>query len=156
PQAPQPIQAQVELEIAGEKITLQQPAQYRYADKALGEIRREVKIAPAVSVTLNSNLLIVPIAKTTTERDVAVSLLNNAREGSRGTLMLEAPAGWTIKPTQIDFDIKRKGELANFIFKVIAPPTATESEQQITAVAKIAGSEYRQGYQVISYPHIEP
>src|SRR5262249_8341565 len=53
PQAPQPLQAQVELEIAGEKITLQQPVQFRYADKALGEIRREVKIAPAVSVNLN-------------------------------------------------------------------------------------------------------
>src|SRR5207253_2649210 len=42
PVAPPVISASVELEIAGEPVVINQPAQFRFADKALGEIRREL------------------------------------------------------------------------------------------------------------------
>jgi len=156
PQAPQPVIAKVELEIAGEKVTVYKEAQYRFADKALGEIRRDVKIAPAVAVSLTPNLLVFPLSKTPVEREVTVAILNNAKAGSKGTLLLEAPKNWTITPAQADFDLKRVGERANLSFKIKALPSSTESEKIISAVAKIGTNEYRQGYQVVSYPHIEP
>jgi LmbE family N-acetylglucosaminyl deacetylase len=156
PQAPQPVIAKVELEIAGEKVTVYKEAQYRFADKALGEIRRDVKIAPAVAVSLTPNLLVFPLSKTPVEREVTVAILNNAKAGSKGTLSLEAPKNWTITPAQADFDLKRVGERANLSFKIKALPSSTESEKIISAVAKIGTNEYRQGYQIVSYPHIEP
>jgi LmbE family N-acetylglucosaminyl deacetylase len=156
PQAPQPVTAKVELEIAGEKVTVYKEAQYRFADKALGEIRRDVKIAPAVAVSLTPNLLVFPLSKTPVEREVTVAILNNAKAGSKGTLSLEVPKNWTITPAQADFDLKRVGERANLSFKIKALPSSTESEKIISAVAKIGTNEYRQGYQIVSYPHIEP
>jgi LmbE family N-acetylglucosaminyl deacetylase len=156
PQAPQPVIAKVELEIAGEKVTVYKEAQYRFADKALGEIRRDVKIAPTVAVSLTPNLLVFPLSKTPVEREVTVAILNNAKAGSKGTLLLEAPKNWTITPAHADFDLKRVGERANLSFKIKALPSSTESEKIISAVAKIGTNEYRQGYQVVSYPHIEP
>ncbi len=156
PQAPQPLIAKVELEIAGQKVTLYKEAQYRFADKALGEIRRDLKVTPAVAVSITPNLLVFPFSKTPVEREVTVSVLNNAKAGSKGNLILEAPKGWSVTPAQVEFDLKRVGERANFNFKIKATPSSSESEKMISAVAKIENLEYRQGYQVVSYPHIEP
>lgn len=156
PQAGQPVVAEVEVEIAGEKIKLYRPAQFRYADRAFGEIRRELKVAPAVGVNVSSNLLVFPLSKTPVEREITVSLLNNAKEGSKGSVTLDVPKSWTVTPAQAEFDLKREGERAGFTFKIKAPSVTSEGEQQIAAVARVSNSEYRQGYQVISYPHIEP
>lgn len=156
PQAPQPVTAKIDMEIAGEKVTLYKDVQYRFADKALGEIRRDLKVSPAVAVSLTPNLLVFPLSKTPVERDVTVAVLNNAKAGSKGSLLLEAPKNWTITPLQADFDLKRVGERANLTFKIKAAPNSTEAEKIISAVAKVEGNEYRQGYQVVSYPHIEP
>ncbi len=156
PLAPPSVVAEVELEIGGQMITLRQPVQYRYADKAFGEIRRDLKIAPAVGVTVSPNLLIVPLSNKATEREVSVTVLNNAKEGSKGVVALELPAGWTTTPPQADFNLQREGERASFLFKLKAPPNAAESEKSISAVARVNANDYRQGYQIIAYPHIEP
>jgi LmbE family N-acetylglucosaminyl deacetylase len=156
PQAAQPVSAKIDLEIAGEKVSINRDVQYRYADKALGEIRRDLKVAPAITISLTPNLLVFPLSKTPIEREVTVAVLNNTKAGSKGTLSLEAPKNWTVTPAQADFDLKRVGERANLSFKIKAVPSSTESEKIISAVAKVEGNEYRQGYQVVSYPHIEP
>jgi LmbE family N-acetylglucosaminyl deacetylase len=156
PQAPQPVIAKIELAIAGEKVTLYREAQYRFADKALGEIRRDLKIAPAVAVSLTPNLLVFPLSKTPVEREVSVSVLNNAKAGSKGTLSLEAPKNWTVTPAEAAFDLKRVGERASLSFKIKAAPSSTEGEKIVNAVAKVEGNQYRQGFQTVAYPHIEP
>lgn len=155
PVAPPPVVAQIDLEIGGQQISLRQTAQYRYADKAFGEVRRELKIAPAVGVTVSPNLLIVPLAKQATEREVNVTVLSNAKEGSKGVVTINVPSGWTTVPAQADFDLPREGERASFLFKIKALPNAVESEKTISAVARVKGNDYRQGYQIIAYPHIE-
>jgi LmbE family N-acetylglucosaminyl deacetylase len=156
PQAPQPVIAKLELEIDGEKVTVYKEAQFRFADKALGEIRRDLKIAPAVAVSLTPNLLVFPLSKTPVEREVSVAVLNNAKAGSKGNLSLEAPKGWTVTPGEAAFDLKRVGERASLSFKIKASPSSSEGEKVIHAVAKVEGKEYRQGFQVVAYPHIEP
>ncbi len=156
PQAPQPVIAQVGLEIAGQKITINQPVQYRYADKAFGEIRRELKIAPAIVVNVMPNLIVVPLSNKPTERDISIAIVNNGKQGSKGSVMLEVPKGWIVTPAQVEFDLKRSGERANFTFKVKTANNFTEGEQQLLAIAKVGDIEYRLGYQILAYPHIEP
>jgi LmbE family N-acetylglucosaminyl deacetylase len=156
PQAPQPIKAQVKLEIGGQKITVFQPIQYRFADKALGEIRRELKIAPAISVNVSPNLIIVPLSNNPTERDISVSIINNAKSGSTGSLTLDVPKNWTVTPTRFEFNLKRTDERASFTFKVRTSGNADDRERQISAIAQVADKQYKEGYQILAYPHIEP
>lgn len=156
PQAPQPVIAKVEMEIEGQKITLYKEAQFRYADKALGEIRRDLKVAPAVAVNVTPNLLVFPLSKSSVEREVTVAVMSNAKGGSKGSVILDVPKAWTLTPAQADFDLKREGERATFSFKIKATPNSAESEKLISAVAKVDGNEYKLGYQVVAYPHIEP
>jgi hypothetical protein len=155
PNAPPFLSAKVEFEIAGEKITLTQAAQYRFADKALGEIRRDVKIAPAVSVTVSPSLLVFPESTKPVTREVTLTVTNNRKDGVRGEVKLQAVQGWKTAPAQAAFELKREGEQQNFKLTVTAP-AGNKVTRTIQADAQTAdGGRYDTGYQRVTYPHIE-
>jgi len=156
PNAPPFLSARVEFEIAGETITLTQAAQYRYADKALGEIRRDVKVAPAVSVNVSPPFIVCPTSGKPIKREITVTVTNNQKDGARGGVKLRNTEGWTLTPAQAEFDLKREGEQQNFTFVVTAPVMRLNQPNGIEAVAQTTdGHSYRLGYQRLVYPHIE-
>ena len=155
PVAPPVISATVELEIAGEPVVINQAAQFRFADKALGEIRRELKVAPALSLAVSPSLLVYPQSSKPLAREINLTVTNNQKEGARGVVSLRKVKGWTLAPAEAAFDLKREGEQQSFSFTVTAPAGASDS-RHIVAVAQTAdGREYRDSYQRIAYPHIE-
>jgi LmbE family N-acetylglucosaminyl deacetylase len=149
------LSAKVEFENAGELFEVTQKAEYRYVDRAIGEIRRELKVAPAISVNVSPDILVYPFSNTPQKREVTVAITNNAKDGARGAVKLEAGPQWKLEPPSAIFDLKREGERAAFSFTVTVPATNIQVIRQIHAVATAGGSLYRQGYQVIAYPHIE-
>jgi LmbE family N-acetylglucosaminyl deacetylase len=163
PNAPPVIVARAEFVIEGEKIVIAQPAQYRFADKALGEIRREVKVAPAISVTVTPSLLVTPLSNVTARRNVEVSITNNSKTPQSGTVELEMPQG--VKTFEspganstggpANFDLKREGERASRSFDLSMSASNTEGRRLIRAIASVGGRAYSSGYQMIAYPHIE-
>ncbi|HKP84532.1 MAG TPA: PIG-L family deacetylase, partial [Blastocatellia bacterium] len=155
PNAPPAVAARTQFEIEGEKITITQPAEFRFADKALGEIRREVKVVPAISLTVSPGILVYPLSENSVSREVTVYVTNNLKEGARGSVTLENEQSWQVSPAQASFDLKRKGERASFTFVVKAPPGGKESRLSISASATLNDRQYRAGYQVIAYPHTE-
>ncbi|HSE97741.1 MAG TPA: hypothetical protein VLD57_05675, partial [Blastocatellia bacterium] len=156
PLSPPVVSATVTLEFNGQLFEVTLPAQYRFADPALGEIRRELKVAPAVAVTLTPNLIVSPITARPVEREVIVTLTNNSRTGSRGTLRLDMNIPATVTPQKVDFDLKREGERASFTFNLKIGPQVDEGQYSVSAIAMLDGREFLSGYQIISYPHIEP
>jgi menaquinone-dependent protoporphyrinogen IX oxidase len=143
-----------EFSISGESVKTSQEVEYRYADRAIGEVRRELKVAPAVSVNVSPDILVYPKSASAVERRVTVSVTNNKKGGVRGAVTLQKPADWLVTPASSDFDLKREGERALFTFALKAPAASGETKRQISAVATIDGRAYREGYQVVSYPHI--
>ncbi len=156
PYWPVPVGAIVTYEIEGQKAAIFQPAQYRYADKAQGEIRHNIKIAPAVSVALSPGIIISPISSNATEREVTVFLTNNEKGGANGSLSLNLPPSWKAAPEQIGFDLKREDERASFTFKIQVPAGAVAGEYKVQAIATLGGRRYSEGYEVAAYSHIEP
>ncbi len=156
PFAPPLIIARVEFEIGGQKIAVMQQAQYRYTAKAQGELRHELKVAPAVSVNVSPEILIFPVSPIALTREITVSLTNNLKQGARGTVKLNGAASWKVSPADAAFDLKREGERAIFTFTVTVPANSAEMRREVSAVATINGQEFRRGYQVVSYSHIEP
>ena len=156
PVSPATLRGVVDFEIDGAHIKASQEAEYRYADRALGEIRHALKVAPAVSVTVSPDILIFPKSAAAVEREVTVSVTNNQKGGVRGPVALRKPDGWQVAPSSSNVDLKREGERASVTFVVKAPSGSAETRRSISAVASIDGREYTGGYQAIAYPHIEP
>ena len=156
PLSPPALAARVALEIRGQKVEVTRPAQYRFADAALGEIRRELKVAPAVAVNISPGLLVAPVSSRPVEREVIVTLTNNSKAGVRGTLSLNKTIPSSVSPQQAIFELKREGERASFTFSVKVGPKVEEGLYSVSAVASVDGRDYLSGYQSISYPHIEP
>jgi LmbE family N-acetylglucosaminyl deacetylase len=112
----------------------------------------EFQIVPALSLMLDPDLKIVPVSSKNEEYEFRVSILNNKKDGARGTLKLTAGSGWRIKPEEFQFALSRKGETYSASFTVQVPAGAKVGDYSVEAIATMAGQDFRRGYQTISYP----
>ena len=154
PVTPPLLNAQVELTLNGERVVITQPVEYRFADKTFGEIRRELKVAPALTLNVSQSLLIVPAFGADRTRELSVEITHNARRATNGTLRLVAPSGWKVEADARPLAFTRQGEKTARTFRV-TPPTNATGAFELNAVAEADGRTYAQGYTKIEYPHIE-
>ena len=154
PVAPAALMGIADFTITGESVKAGQAVEYRFADRAVGEIRHDLKVAPPVSVNVSPDILVYPKSAIAVEREVTVSVTNNHKAGVRGSLTLQKPDDWLVTPPSSRFDLKREGERAVFKFAVKAPGGASEISRSISAVAKIGERSYHEGYELVAYPHI--
>ncbi len=146
--------AQVELTLNGERVVIQQPVEYRFADKTFGEIRRELKVAPALTLTVHPSLLVIPAASQNRTREISVEVTNNASRKLEGTIKLIAPEGWKVETDNHALAFTRQNEKTARSFRV-TPPVGANGKFDLQAIAEANGKNYDNGYQLISYPHID-
>ncbi|MFN0086804.1 MAG: PIG-L family deacetylase [Blastocatellia bacterium] len=149
--------AKVALTLSGQRVVIVQPVEYRFADKTFGEIRRELKVAPALTLTVKPSLLVIPSnrpASGSRVREVHVEITHNARRATAGALKLTAPPGWTIDADSNPLAFTRQGEKTARLFR-ITPPAGAAGNFDLRAIAESNGRQYANGYAAISYPHIE-
>jgi LmbE family N-acetylglucosaminyl deacetylase len=154
PFAPPIARVRVELELSGERVVIDQPVEFRFADKTFGEIRRELKVAPALTLTVHPSLLVIPAEGQNRMREVSVEVTHNARRDTSGAVRLIAPQGWKVEADDRPLAFTRQNERTSRLFKVTPAPGANGTFN-LSAVAEANGREYANGYSVISYPHIE-
>src|SRR5207244_207451 len=117
--------AQVEVLLDGERVTITQQIEYRFADKSIGEIRRELKIAPPLTVTLHPRLLVIPKESKERTREVSVEVTHHTRRATNGTLKLLLPQGWRVEADSRPLAFTRQGERATRLFRVTPPANAS-------------------------------
>ena len=154
PFAPSLLHARVELTLNGERVVVQQPVEFRFADKTFGEIRRELKVAPALTLTVYPQLLVMPAGSADRTREISVEITHNARRATAGSVKLVAPQGWRVEADPKPLAFNRQNEKTARTFRV-TPPAGATGTFDLKAVAEANGREYANGYSVISYPHIE-
>lgn len=155
PFAPALLSGVVKLEIGGEQVPVAQPVQYRYADDIRGELRRDVNVVPALTLSLDPALVISPSSAKAQTRRLAVSLTNNSQGEISGTLALQLPAGWKSSPAEAPFALKSKGRKSAAVFDVTVPAGAADGAYKIGAVATVGGRSFDRSMRVIAYPHIQ-
>jgi hypothetical protein len=113
-----------------------------------------VAVVPAVSVGLDSRLLIVPTAATSGAHRLVVLVTAHAAGGAAGTLRLALPAGWNASPREAPFQLD-EGERVSLPFVVTASAARHPGAYEITAEAVVSGATYDTNLQEIAYPHIQ-
>jgi LmbE family N-acetylglucosaminyl deacetylase len=154
PFAPPRLNAQVTLTLAGESVTISQPVEYRFSDKSFGEIRRDLKVAPALALTLHPSLVVVPAGSANRTREISLEIVHHSATATNGTIRLEVPAGWRVEGGTNQIAFARAGERASINFRV-TPAQNALGAFDLKAVAEANGKQYATGHTAIAYPHIE-
>ncbi len=148
PENPPAFPVEQVFEVGGQTLIIpDQPVQIT-TNSTGAERRRRLDVIPPVSLKFASEVrLFAPGDKRAVEVEVTAF-----RAGAAGTLQLDVPDGWKVKPANQSFRFKAVGEQARLKFNVTAPAQPTTAE--ITAVAEINGTRYSNKRVVINYPHI--
>ena len=154
PFAPPRLNALVTLTLAGETVTITQPVEFRYSDKSFGEIRREIKVAPALALTVRPSLVVVPSGSANRTREISLEVTHHSTTATTGTVKLELPAGWRVEGGTNQVAFTRPGEKASINFRV-TPPQNALGTFDLKATAEANGKRYLSGHTSIAYPHIE-
>lgn len=156
PWSPPEVTAQVKFIAAGVPGHIEQPAHFRYEGPWVGtEKQKVVNIVPVLSVKVTPDIAIVPVSASGTKREFRVTVLNNARTGADATVRLEVPGGWRVEPREVTLPFRLEEEELTARFEVTPPSGSKPGEHVVRAVAVRDGQEFREGYQVIAYHHIQ-
>jgi LmbE family N-acetylglucosaminyl deacetylase len=154
PFAPGPILARVALEIGGTPLTVTREAEYRFADRVRGEIRRNVHVVPALTLGVDSPLLIVPTGAAASRHRIVVTATSLSAEAVSAAIRLRLPDGWTSSPPRATVTLSR-GNGTTIPFVVTAPGRREAGRVEITAEAVAGGGTYASDVQTVAYPHIQ-
>ena len=160
PFRPTPFRARFTIEFPEGQVIVDRPIQYRYQGNIFsGEKRMELTVVPAVSVTADPAVAIVPAGAVAAggaaaARDLRVTVVNGATGAASADVTLETPAGWTVTPRSAPVTFAREDEAETVRFTVTPSASTRPGRYAVTAAARAGGAVFREGYQVIEYPHI--
>ncbi len=155
PFEPEQTFGEVGMEIGGTPLVMFKAVQYRYADEVRGEIRRDLNVVPAISVVLDSHLVVVPTSARSQTKQIAIRLTNNSQHPVNGQVRLRLPEGWTAQPMETQFEIKEKNARTAVAFNVTVPARTKAGSFQIEAEAVASGKTFNRELHAIEFPHIQ-
>ena len=136
------------LDFGGTQIEFVKDIVYKYNDPVEGEVYQPFEIVPDVTTEITSKVVIFNEFE---PKEIPVKI-KSFRDSLDGSLKLKVPAGWTVKPDRIEFELENKGEESIFNF-VVSPPK-DQSEGFIKPIVSINGLAYDKTMAEISYDHI--
>jgi LmbE family N-acetylglucosaminyl deacetylase len=147
PENPSALPIHVTIASGDEEIGLDVPTLFRRTDPVRGEQYTPLAVAPLVTLNLDRKVygFTGPAS-----RKVSV-LAQTHRDDVKGSVKLEAPAGWTVSPSSIPIDLPKKGEEATVVFDVKPSGSSTGTLRAFVTVGQWTS---QRSLQVINYAHI--
>lgn len=149
-----PAVAVAKFTVEGVDVEAREVVTRREANLPYGYENRELRVVPALALTVSPRSAVVPLKALKKTVSVEVDLLNNVEGDITGDLTLKLPTGWTSAPASQPFKYARAGERSVYKFTVSIPSVENKS-YDIQAVAKAKGREYTEGYDVIAKRDLE-
>ncbi|MEO6050045.1 MAG: hypothetical protein ABIP78_01770, partial [Pyrinomonadaceae bacterium] len=149
--------AHVKVNVNGNVIILDQSVHYRFADPSRGEIRRQVNVVPALSVTVDRDLLVVPVSDKPQTRRLVVSVTNNTNHEASGVIfLLNSGSVPDLKPRASGYRLTAKGEKVSIPFGISIPANAPGNSILRIMVGWKVGEAFATDQMItLAYPHIQ-
>lgn len=157
PFAPAAVNAEIAIKIDETEVQFTRPLEYRYADPSRGEVRREVNVVPALSVSLDRSVLMVPTGAKAEVRSLTMSITNNTNRATTGVagLNVNAEPEWLVKAMPPTFALKAKGERATITFEITIPAGTKPGKYGVSGNAMVGESIANLTMHTVAYPHIQ-
>lgn len=145
------LQAEVVLEVDGLVFSVRRPLVHKWTDPVAGEEARLVEVVPLVSVRPDRPTLILPNGQ-----PASISVHVSAPSAAvSGTVIVEAPQGWTLSPPSQSFALPGHGSEAELVFRVEPQlPPGGSAEATLHVVAKVGEARFTAFVAHIAHPHI--
>ncbi|MEO7158180.1 MAG: PIG-L family deacetylase, partial [Vicinamibacterales bacterium] len=177
PFRPTPFTATFAMSVNSTPFTITLPIKARAEDIFAGEKREEIHVVPAFAVMTTPDIVVVPTHSTPDSqptgqaagrsgqaggKEVRVTVINHSKGAAKADVALQLPQGWRATPATQTVSFSREDESMTVRFALQPPPAATlaaaamkpgGNQFSVDASVSAAGQTYRQGYQVIEYPH---
>nr|WP_223755848.1 PIG-L family deacetylase [Myxococcus sp. RHSTA-1-4] len=138
-------------EANGRRFSATRPVVFVWTDPVRGELYRAFEIVPAVTATLERDVLMFPNGGA---QSVSVVLAAGRAEAS-GKARLEVPEGWRVEPSEVPFQLAARGDERTVVFKV-TPPKGATGKGRLRAVVESGGRTESWRVRTVSYEHIPP
>jgi hypothetical protein len=136
--------------VSGKELEITLPVQYKIVDPAKGEIYQPFYVAPAVTATIQNEVLVF----SGTESKTVQVKLKAFQQNAKGTVSLEVPKGWKTTPANINFSLTTAGNEQMVQFTIVPESTANTGVSKVKAVVTIEGKNSSYSYVDIKYDHI--
>ena len=134
------------LKFAGETVRYELPVAYRWTDPVQGERWRLLEITPPATLSFEQPFQLFSDGTPRTLRVTVRAQKNNLA----GTLELEVPTGWSVKPASMPVTLAREGLDSVVEFTVVPGREGGVAR----AVFNSGGRDWSMAAQRIDYPHI--
>ncbi len=146
PVAPASISGTLDLELQGQRLTLEIPLQYKFNDQVLGEVKQPFTLVPEINVSLDrQNLFLVKGADHVLQ--VEVTFRDKIKEG---TLELSGLKANQYRISNKEVDEKRK----KVIFYVELRDSDVEKKSVTVSFLTLDGKKFNQDTKRIIYSHL--
>lgn len=159
PFQPPDVVARVTIQIDDTEVVFEQPLQYRFADPARGEIRRDLNVVPALSVSMDKELLVVPYSDKPQTSRVVMNITNNSSGPISGVVSLnivgKESVDWKYSASSSTFELKTKGEKTAITFEETIPARSKIGRYAIYGQVQVGEGLASQTMNIVTYPHIQ-
>lgn len=155
PWSPPDLVASLRYRAGGAEAVIDQPSLWRYEGPiAGGEKQKVTQVVPALSVHVTPALAVVPLPARG-PKEFRVTVVNNVKGPAAARVRLEAPSGWKVEPGESAMAFRFEGQGLAARFLATPPPAIAAGSLEVKAVATRDGRAYREGVQVVAYPHVQ-
>lgn len=156
PWSPPALSVRLHYRINGVVSSLTRPVEARYEGPWVGgEQRHELMVVPAISLSVDPKIGVIPLDQASHGRQVRLNALYNSSGPASGYAKLSLPQGWRSVPEQVDLGFTEEGQSITRRFQIFPPSDVSAGSFQIGASVFLDDKHYQEGYQVIDYHHTQ-
>ncbi|WP_299568389.1 PIG-L family deacetylase [uncultured Pedobacter sp.] len=148
PENPNILEAKLDVDIAGELISVNLPILFKSTDPIKGEQYQPLVIAPKVTATLSEQAYLFVNRQS---KPIEVNLKSFTKNVA-GEVVPVLPAGWKSSPEKISFNFAQKGDGQLAVFTIT--PSANATSATLNLEIRIGGEIENKGFRTIRYDHI--
>ena len=150
PENPPLFNAHFHLQIESEDVEVVRPVEYRYVERAQGELTRPVIVEPPVALQWAEAAMLFPQGAA---KAAALQVKANIAK-AEGQVRIQVPAGWRSSANSEHFQLADAGEQNALSFQLTPP--AGDAQGVLEASAQVGDQTVSVEIETINYPHIPP